>query len=246
MGVYRSGVTYILIERDKNKYVSQWTRYFWRVINPSQRPVWPGCTNWEVPRGWGQRGRPCGPQKEYGVFPISVVGFGRVQAGKLTWCPWLLTGLTACTPLFPWFLLLGYTGLWLFLEYVKLFSAFLIWSAWKKKKTNPNTISPLNDVAPSFISFGFLLKAISLYSWSNNASFPHPPSCFLVNPQGCTIPFFCFVFPLEYLWWPDFYYYFLLFNVLSAPLECKCHMRTWILSALYIIVSSVPRTLSRT
>lgn len=115
-----------------------------------------------------------------------------------------------------------------------------------EKKKKPNTISPLNDVAPSFISFGFLLKAISLYSWSNNASFPHPPSCFLVNPQGCTIPFFCFVFPLEYLWWPDFYYYFLLFNVLSAPLECKCHMRTWILSALYIIVSSVPRTLSRT
>ena len=108
--------------------------------------------------------------KEHGVTPFSMVGFGLVQAGKLHGLPGYSLALPhAVLSLIPppwlhcpsgssWIMSSSFLPL-------GLHTSYLIGLEQSK-----NTISLHNDVAPSSTSFRSLVKAISSYSLSKNAS----------------------------------------------------------------------------
>lgn len=131
------------------------------------------------------------------VILISLVGLGSFQ--ERSSMVFLITHRSYLTPLFPWSLLPGHTGLALpeicqALSCLWVFT-FLIWSTQKKKTKIKTTIPPHNDVAPSFILlFESLLKAISLDILFKNASPPPLPSCLHSNLQALSMSFSCFIF----------------------------------------------------
>lgn len=148
------------------------------------------------------------------VILISLVGLGsfRERSSMVS----LTTHRSYLTPLFPWSLFPGHTGLALPEICQALFClwvfTFLIWSTQKKKTKIKTTIPPHNDVAPSFILlFESLLKAISLDILFKNASPPTPTIMSPLQSPGSLYVFLLLYFSSEHLLLPDIIYFLFIF-----------------------------------
>lgn len=192
-----------------------------------------GCSTWGVSeRGGIQRARPTALEKEHGCYSHFMgLPLGWVPAGERHGL--LTTHISYLSPDPP----PGHTGLLALPEMCHLFSAFwslhLSFGQPRKNDIKQEHYPSTNDVAPFFTSRRSLFKAISLRILPNHAPSRPSPLCPL-QPPGILYIFLLLYFSSEHLLLPDFISLFV--YILSTSLECKCHMRAWILSFLYIIV----------